>query len=104
MKYVLKLYVIGDTSNSLRAIKNLKKITSGLLSEQCIVEIIDVVKYPQSAIDENIIAVPTLIKSFPPPYRRVIGDLSNTENVIINLGLKPLMADRNKKKLENKNE
>ncbi|HLC14634.1 MAG TPA: circadian clock KaiB family protein [Thermodesulfovibrionia bacterium] len=81
MKYVLKLYVIEDTSNGMRAIRNLKKITEMIPQEDVTqIEVIDILKNPELAIEDCIVATPTLIKAYPFPPRRVIGDLSNTEN------------------------
>lgn len=87
MKYVLKLYVVGDTTTSERAISNLKRICTELLEDKYAIEVIDILKNPKLAVDESIVAVPTLIKELPPPLRRVIGDLSDTEDVLLGLGL-----------------
>ncbi len=89
MKCVLKLYVVGDTAISERAISNLKKICAELLEDKYAIEIIDILKNPKLAVDESIVAVPALIKELPAPLRRVIGDLSDTENVLLGLGLTP---------------
>lgn len=88
MKYILKLYVLGETANSARAIKNLKKIAKEFLDERYIVEIIDIIKTPELVANERLIAIPTLIKHFPPPVYKIIGDLSDTERVLFTLGLK----------------
>ena len=87
MEYILKLYVTGDTAIAERAISNLKKICTEIPEDKYTIEVIDILKKPKLAVEESIIAVPTLIKSLPPPLRRVIGDLSDTENVLIGLGL-----------------
>lgn len=87
MKYVLKLYVVEDTANGMRAIRNLQKITELIPKEEYTVEVIDILKNPELAIEDCIIATPTLIKAYPYPPRRVIGDLSSTDNVIFGLGL-----------------
>ena len=89
MKYVLKLYVVGGAALSERAIGNLRKICAELLEDQYTIEVIDILKNPKLTIDESIIALPAVIKSLPPPIRRVIGDLSDTENVLLGLGLTP---------------
>ena len=89
MEYILKLYVIGDTAIAERAISNLNKICTEIPEDKYTIEVIDILKKPKLAVEESIIAVPTLIKSLPPPLRRVIGDLSDTENVLIGLGLTP---------------
>ena len=104
MKYIFKLYVFNETANSVRAIKNLKKITKKFLKEQYTIDIIDIIETPKLAIDGSIVAVPTLIKSFPPPYRKVIGDLSDTENVVVSLGLKSLIKDETSNRMEVNNE
>jgi circadian clock protein KaiB len=87
VKYVLKLYVVGNTTVSSRAETNLKNICAALTEDEYIIEVIDILKNPKLAVDESIRAVPTLIKELPAPLRRVIGDLSNTENVLLGLGL-----------------
>lgn len=89
MKCVLKLYVVGDTAISERAIRNLKKISAELLEDKYAIEVVDILKNPKLAVDESIVAVPTLIKELPAPLCRVIGDLSDTENVLLGLGLTP---------------
>ena len=96
MKYILKLYIYGETSNSKRALKNLNKIVAEYLNNQSMIEIIDIGKNPQIAIDERIVAVPTLIKNYPPPYRKVIGDLSDTESVILSFRLRTLKKNSTK--------
>lgn len=88
MKYILKLYVTGETDCSGRAIRNLKKITEEFLDEQYVVEIIDILKTPELTTHERLIAIPTLIKHYPPPVYKIIGDLSDTERVLLALGLK----------------
>lgn len=87
-KYELKLYVTGKTSKSELAINNLKKFFEKDLSENYMLRVIDVLESPQLAEDDKILATPTLIKSLPPPIRRIIGDLSNTEKVLLGLDLK----------------
>ena len=93
MKYVLRLYVAGQTSHSTRAKNNVEKIADRFLEGLCDIEVIDILKTPNLAFEEGILAVPTLIRSSPPPLRKVIGDLSNTGNVLLGLGLNP-MDDR----------
>jgi circadian clock protein KaiB len=89
-RYVLRLYVAGQTPRSLLAIKNLKSICEQYLSDRYQLEVIDLYQQPQLAEGDQIIAVPTLIKSLPEPMRRIIGDLSNTEKVIVGLDLKEI--------------
>jgi circadian clock protein KaiB len=89
-KFHLRLYITGHTPNSERAIANMQSICEHELQGQYELEIIDVLEHPQLAEDERIIATPTLIKSLPAPLRRVIGDLSDTEKVILGLDLRQL--------------
>jgi len=86
-KYILKLYVTGQTTNSQRAIENLKSILETELKGLYALKIIDVLKYPNLAEEDKILATPTLMKVLPPPVGKVIGDLSNKEKVLFGLGL-----------------
>lgn len=83
----LKLYVTGASPNSARAIANLKSICEKHLTNRYDLEIIDVYQQPLNAQSEHIIALPMLVKSFPLPLKRLIGDMSNTEKVLRGLGL-----------------
>jgi len=87
-RYVLKLYVTGDTPRSRRAIQNLKDICETELDREYRLEVIDVLKQPQLAEDERILATPLLIKDLPPPLRRLIGDLSDREQVLLGLDVR----------------
>jgi circadian clock protein KaiB len=87
--YLLKLYVTGMTPRSEKAIANLRRICDDELHGQYEMQIIDVLTHPQLAEDEKILATPTLIKRLPPPLRRVIGDLSDTEKVLLGLDVWP---------------
>ena len=87
--YVLQLYVTGMTPRSTRAIANAKKICEEHLQGQYALSVIDVYQQPQLAKDEQIIAVPTLVKKLPLPLRRIIGDLSDREQVLLGLKLTP---------------
>ncbi len=89
-KYVLRLYVAGSTARSMAAISNIKKICEEQLEGRYSLEVIDLYQQPELAAGHQIIAIPTLIKELPPPLRRIIGDLSDTEKVIVGLDLKPL--------------
>jgi len=94
-KYVLKLYVTGQTSRSQHAVTSLRRICEGALQGQCEVIIVDVLERPQLAEDEKILATPTLVKESPAPVRRIIGDLSDTEKVLMALNIQPeLKAER----------
>lgn len=86
-KYLLRLYITGDSAKSQRAIFNLLKLCQDELDNQYQVEIIDVLEEPHKAEKEKILVTPTLIKQLPLPLQRIIGDLSNRENVIYGLDL-----------------
>jgi circadian clock protein KaiB len=88
-KFLLKLYITGQTPRSERAILNLRRICEQELEGQYEMVIIDVLERPQLAEDEKIIATPALIKQLPPPLRRIIGDLSDTDKVLLGLDLMP---------------
>ncbi|MFK0333046.1 circadian clock KaiB family protein [Rhizobium sp. NPDC090275] len=81
----LTLYVAGETPKSLAAIRNLERICSEELPGRYVVEVVDLKKQPHLAREHNIVAIPTLVRELPTPIRKVIGDLSNTEKVLINL-------------------
>jgi circadian clock protein KaiB len=94
-KYRLKLFITGETSRSARAITNLRRICEEELGAEYELKIIDVLERPQLAEDERILATPTLIKEFPPPVRRIIGDLSDTKQVLLGLELQqPRVGER----------
>ena len=86
-KYRLKLFITGQTIRSERAIANLRRICKKKMESDFDLVIIDVLEQPQVAEDEKILATPTLIKEFPPPVRRIIGDLSDTNQVLLGLEL-----------------
>lgn len=86
-KYLLKLYITGDNPKSRRAISNLLRICELQLANQYEVEIIDILDEPQRAEREKIMVTPTLIKQLPPPLQQVIGDMSNTDKVLLGLDL-----------------
>ena len=85
----LRLYVAGQTPRSLVAFANLKRIAEDHLKGRYTIEVIDLVKTPQLAKDDQILAIPTLVRKLPIPVRSIIGDLSNTENVLVGLDLIP---------------
>ena len=87
-KYVLRLYVTGTTNRSVLALTNLKKICEEYLGGRYELQVIDLYQMPGLAKDEQIIAAPTLIKKLPLPFRRIIGDMSNEEKVLLGLDLK----------------
>ena len=83
----LRLYVAGQTPKSLAAIANLKKICAEYSVEKYQLEVIDLVKNPALARDHQILAIPTLVRSLPVPIRKIIGDLSDTERVVVGLDI-----------------
>ena len=85
----LRLYVAGQTVRAVAAFANLKKICEEHLAGKYRIEVIDLLKQPQLAKGDQIIAVPTLVRNLPEPVRKIIGDLSNTEKVLIGLDLRP---------------
>ena len=96
-KFLLKLYITGQTPKSERAIANLRRICEQELNGRYKLVVIDVLERPQLAEDEKILATPTLTKELPPPLSRVIGDLSNTEKVLLGLDLQPHAGTSKKK-------
>lgn len=86
-KCVLKLYITGQTANSQKAIENLKTVLEGELKGAYTLKVIDVLKHPQLAEEDKILATPTLTKVLPPPVKKIIGDLSSTEKVLLGLDL-----------------
>ena len=88
-KWILKLYVAGQTPKSMAAFENLKKICQNYLNEKYEIQVIDLLKNPQLAEGDQILAIPTLVRKLPVPFRKIIGDLSNTERVLIGLDIKP---------------
>jgi circadian clock protein KaiB len=85
----LRLYVAGQTPKSLRALTNLKQLCETHLTGKYHIEIIDLLENPQLASGDQILAIPTLIRKLPEPMRKIIGDLSNTERVLVGLDLRP---------------
>jgi circadian clock protein KaiB len=88
-RYVLRLYVTGATPQSTLAILNVKRVCEEHLQGRYDLEVIDIYQKPSLAKDERIVAAPTLIKHLPAPLRRLIGDLSTGERVLLGLDLKP---------------
>jgi len=87
--YNLRLYVAGQTPKSMAALANLKKLCEKHLAGRYTVEVIDLMKDPALAQRDQIIAIPTLIRHLPEPLKRIIGDLSNTEKVLVGLDILP---------------
>jgi circadian clock protein KaiB len=86
--YLLRLYVTGATARSARAIANIKTVCERLLPHEYRLEIVDIYQQPELARSAQLIAAPTLLKSRPPPERRLVGDLSDQDHVIARLGLR----------------
>ena len=84
----LRLYVAGQTPKSVAAFANLKKICDEHLPGQYEIEVIDLLKQPQLAAGDQILAIPTLVRKLPQPVKKIIGDLSNTERVLVGLDLR----------------
>lgn len=87
--YELRLYVAGKTLKSVTALSNLKKYCEEHLPDQYVIEVIDLLENPQLAEGDQIFAVPTLVKKVPEPVRKIIGDLSNEEKVLVGLNIRP---------------
>jgi circadian clock protein KaiB len=87
-KYVLHLYVAGMGPKSVKAIENIKRICEEYMPGRYQLEIIDIYQYPIFAKDGQIVAAPTLIKELPPPLRKIIGSMSDTERVLVGMDLK----------------
>jgi circadian clock protein KaiB len=92
--YNLRLYVAGQTPKSLTAIANLKQLCEQHLAGRYTIEVVDLLKNPQLAEGDQILAVPTLVRRLPPPIKRIIGTLSDTERVLVGLDIVPFPAER----------
>jgi circadian clock protein KaiB len=99
-KYLLKLYITGMTPRSTRAILNIKKICDEYLSGRYELEVIDIYQNPILAKGEQIIAAPTLIKKLPLPLRKFIGDMSDTERILVGLDLRPAQTPAKSQKVK----
>jgi circadian clock protein KaiB len=89
-QWTLRLYVAGQTPRSTAAFDNLKRICEERLRGHYTIEVIDLLKSPRLAKDDQILAIPTVVRRLPPPVRRIIGDLSNTESVLVGLDLRQI--------------
>jgi circadian clock protein KaiB len=85
----LRLYVTGRSPKCVRAIENLQRACEQYLAEQYHIEIVDLLENPRLAADDQILAVPTLVRKLPPPIRKIVGDLSDTERLLVGLQLRP---------------
>ena len=89
-EWQLLLYIAGQTPKSIKALSNVKKYAEEHLQGKYSIEIIDLLVSPQLAEGDQILAVPTLVRRFPEPIRKIIGDLSNEERVLVGLNIKPI--------------
>lgn len=87
--WVLRLYIAGQTPKAITAIRNLERICKEQLNGKFTIEIIDLLVNPQLGAEDQILALPTLVRKLPVPVRKIIGDLSNTERVLVGLDLLP---------------
>ena len=89
-EWQLRLYVAGQTAKSIAALNNLKRVCEEHLAGRYTIEVIDLLVNPRLAAGDQILAVPTLVRKFPEPIRKIIGDLSNEERVLVGLDVQPL--------------
>lgn len=92
--WTLRLYVAGQTPKSLAACANLRRLCEERLSGRYTIKVIDLLERPELAKNDQILAIPTLIRRLPQPVRRIIGDLSDTERVLVGLDLVPVPRER----------
>lgn len=88
-EWELRLYVAGQSARSVTAFANLKKLCEAHLAGKYRIEVIDLLENPQLSRDDQIVAIPTLVRNLPTPIRKIIGDLSNTEKTLVGLQLRP---------------
>ena len=88
-EWILRLYVAGHSARSAATLRNLEAICEEHLAGRYRIELIDLLKHPQLARGDQIVAVPTLVRHLPPPMKKIIGDLSNEERVLVGLDLRP---------------
>lgn len=89
-KWELRLYVAGNTQKSNLALSNLKRYCEEHLKDKYVIEVVDLLLHPQLAEGDQILAIPTLVKKVPEPIRKIIGDLSNEEKVLVGLNIRPV--------------
>ncbi len=89
-KWELRLYIAGQTPKSILALKNIMNYCKKHLEGRYSIEIVDLLKNPQLAADDQIFAIPTLVRKLPEPLRKIIGDLSNEEKVLVGLNMRPV--------------
>ena len=93
-EYLLRLYVAGQTPKSLQAFANLKEICETHLKGRYRIEVVDLIQNPALARGDQILALPALVRQLPPPVKKIIGDFSNAERVLVGLDLRPLKKSR----------
>ena len=93
-RWELRLYIAGQTPKSILALKNINKYCKQHLEGKYSIEVIDLLKNPQLAEGDQIFAIPTLVRKFPEPIRKIIGDLSNEERVLVGLNIRPLSFEK----------
>ena len=91
-RWELRLYIAGNTPKSITALHNLKKYCEEHLKGKYVIEVVDLLVQPQLAEGDQILAVPTLVRKVPEPIRKIIGDLSNEEKVLVGLNIRPVTA------------
>jgi circadian clock protein KaiB len=96
-RWNLRLYVAGETPKCVQAFEHLKRICEEHLQGRYSIEVIDLLKNPTLASGDQIIAIPTLVRQLPPPVKKIIGDLTNTERVIVGLNLVPVVAQERRR-------
>jgi circadian clock protein KaiB len=89
----LRLYVAGQTPRSLAAFANLKRICEEHLSGRYTIEVVDLIKHPQLAVGDQIVAIPTLVRKLPEPLRKIVGDLRDTERALVGLQLRSSVSE-----------
>ena len=87
-RYQLRLYVAGQTAKSIKAFRNLKQICDSHLAGRYEIEVVDLLENPQLGAGDQILAIPTLVRRLPEPLKKIIGDLSNTERVLVGLDIR----------------
>ena len=92
-QWELRLYVAGQTPKSVAAFTNLKKLCEEHLAGRYKIEVIDLLKEPQLAAGDQILAIPTLVRKLPEPLRRIVGDLRNTERTLVGLNIRPAYSE-----------
>ena len=93
-QWLLRLYVAGETPASIEAFANLERICEEHLRDRYKIEVIDLLESPRLAKEHQIVALPTLVRELPPPVKKIVGDLSNTERVLVALDLSEAVPDR----------